>query len=89
MIVAAPTYDGGVFPIMNDFLHHLEIKTYRNRKVGIIENGSWAPMAGKVITSYFEKMKNIEIVPTTVSIRSSMKEDTTALLEQLADEILA
>lgn len=89
MIVAAPTYDGGVFPIMNDFLHHLEIKTYRNRKVGIIENGSWAPMAGKVMASYFEKMKNIEIVPTTVSIRSSMKEDTTALLEQLADEILA
>ena len=89
MIVAAPTYDGGVFPIMNDFLHHLEIKTYRNRKVGIIENGSWAPMAGKVMTSYFEKMKNIEIVPTKVSIRSSMKEDTTVLLEQLADEILA
>lgn len=89
MIVAAPTYDGGVFPIMNDFLHHLEIKAYKNRKVGIIENGSWAPMAGKVMTSYFEKMKNIEIVPTTVSIRSSMKEDTTVLLEQLADEILA
>ena len=89
MIVAAPTYDGGVFPIMNDFLHHLEIKAYKNRKVGIIENGSWAPMAGKVMTSYFEKMKNIEIVPTTVSIRSSMKEDTTALLEKLADEILA
>ena len=89
MIVAAPTYDGGVFPIMNDFLHHLEIKAYKNHKVGIIENGSWAPMAGKVMTSYFEKMKNIEIVPTTVSIRSSMKEDTTALLEQLADEILA
>lgn len=89
MIVAAPTYDGGVFPIMNDFLHHLEIKAYKNRKVGIIENGSWAPMAGKVMTSYFEKMKNIEIVPTTVSIRSSMKEDATALLEQLADEILS
>lgn len=89
MIVAAPTYDGGVFPIMNDFLHHLEIKAYKNRKVGIIENGSWAPMAGKVMTSCFEKMKNIEIVPTTVSIRSSMKEDTTVLLEQLADEILA
>lgn len=89
MIVAAPTYDGGVFPIMNDFLHHLEIKAYKNRKVGIIENGSWAPMAGKVMTSYFEKMKNIEIVPTTVSIRSSMKEDTTAFLEKLADEILA
>lgn len=89
MIVAAPTYDGGVFPIMNDFLHHLEIKAYKNRKVGIIENGSWAPMAGKVMTSYFEKMKNVEIVPTKISIRSSLKEDSTALLEQLADEILA
>lgn len=89
MIVAAPTYDGGVFPIMNDFLHHLEIKAYKNRKVGIIENGSWAPMAGKVMTSYFEKMKNVEIVPTKISIRSSFKEDSTALLEQLADEILA
>lgn len=89
MIVAAPTYDGGVFPIMNDFLHHLEIKAYKNRKVGIIENGSWAPMAGKVMTSYFEKMKNVEIVLTKISIRSSLKEDSTALLEQLADEILA
>ena len=89
MIVAAPTYNGGVFPIMNDFLHHLEIKAYKNRKVGIIENGSWAPMAGKVMTSYFEKMKNVEIVPTKISIRSSLKEDSTALLEQLADEILA
>ncbi len=89
MIVAAPTYDGGVFPIMNDFLHHLEIKAYKNRKVGIIENGSWAPMAGKIMTSYFEKMKNVEIVPTKISIRSSLKEDSTALLEQLADEILA
>ena len=89
MIVAAPTYDGGVFPIMNDFLHHLEIKAYKNRKVGVIENGSWAPMAGKVMKSYLESMKNIEIVPTTVSIRSTMNSDTEALLEQLADEILA
>lgn len=89
MIVAAPTYDGGVFPVMNDFLHHLDIKAYKNRKVGVIENGSWAPMAGKVMKSYFESMKNIELVPTTVTIRSSMNDETTALLEQLADEILA
>lgn len=89
MIVAAPTYDGGVFPIMNDFLHHLEIKAYKNRKVGVIENGSWAPMAGKVMKSYLESMKNIEIVPTTVTIRSSMNDETVALMEQLADEIIA
>ena len=89
MVVAAPTYDGGVFPIMNDFLHHLNIKAYKNRKVAIIENGSWAPMAGKVMRGYFENMKNIEIVPTSVKIRSVMTEENEKELEQLADEILA
>ncbi len=89
MVVAASTYDGGVFPAMNDFLHHLSIKAYKNRKVGIIENGTWAPMSGKVMRGYLESMKNIEIVPTTVTIRSSMKEENIEQLEQLADEILA
>lgn len=89
MIVAAPTYDGGVFPIMNDFLHHLDIKAYKNRKVGVIENGSWAPMSGKVMKAYFEKMKNIEVVPTTVTIKSTMTDENVAQLQQLADEILA
>ena len=89
MVVAAPTYDGGVFPIMNDFLHHLNIKAYKNRKVAIIENGSWAPMAGKVMRGYLENMKNIEIVPTSVKIRSVMTEENEKELEQLADEILA
>lgn len=89
MILAAPTYDGGVFPIMNDFLHHLAIKAYKNKKVGIIENGSWAPMAGKVMKGYLEAMKNIELTETTVTIKSAMKEETIAELEKLADEILA
>lgn len=89
MIVAAPTYDGGVFPIMNDFLHHLNIKSYKNRKVGIIENGSWAPMAGKVMKNYFDSMKNVEVVPTVVSIRSALKEADIESIEKLADEILA
>ena len=89
LVVAAPTYDGGIFPVANDFLHHLEIKAYKNRKVALIENGSWAPMAGKVMRSYFEKMKNIELTPTTVTIKSSMKPENIAQLEQLADEILA
>lgn len=89
MIVAAPTYDGGVFPIMNDFLHHLEIKAYKNRKVGIIENGSWAPMSGKIMRGYLERMKNVEIVPTTVTIKSTMSEENLSALHQLADEILA
>lgn len=89
LVVAAPTYDGGIFPIANDFLHHLEIKAYKNKKVALIENGSWAPMAGKVMKAYFEKMKNIELVPTTVTIKSALKEENITQLEQLADEILA
>ncbi len=88
MIVAAPTYDGGVFPVMNDFLHHLKIKGYKNRKVGIIENGSWTPISGKVMKEYFEAMKNIEICPTTVTIRSVMNGDNAANMQSLADEIL-
>ncbi len=89
LVVAAPTYDGGIFPVANDFLHHLEIKAYKNRRVALIENGSWAPMAGKVMRSYFEKMKNIELTPTTVTIKSSMKPENITQLEKLADEILA
>lgn len=89
MIVAAPTYDGGVFPIMNDFLHHLNIKGYKNRTVGIVENGSWAPMASKIMNGYFENMKNVTVVPTNVTLRASLKNDDIINLEQLADEILA
>lgn len=88
MVIAAPTYDGGIFPIMNDFLHHLKIKGYKNRKVAIVENGSWGPMAGKIMKEYMESMKNIELCPTTVTIRSAIKEENIAQLEALADEIL-
>ena len=88
MIIAAPTYDGGLFPIMNDFLHHLKIKSYKNRKVGVIENGSWAPMAGKVMKEYLSGMNNIEDCNTTVSIRSVMNDDNLTQMQQLADEIL-
>lgn len=89
MILAAPTYDGGIFPIMNDFLHHLKIKGYKNRKVGMIENGSWAPMAGKIMTEYLQSMKNVEICPTKVTISSAMKNENVEQLDLLADEILA
>lgn len=89
MVIAAPTYDGGIFPIMNDFLHHLKIKGYKNRKVAIVENGSWGPMAGKIMKEYMESMKNIEICPTAVTIRSAMKDENVTQLEALADEILA
>ncbi|MBR2176798.1 MAG: FprA family A-type flavoprotein [Clostridia bacterium] len=88
MVILAPTYDGGIFPIANDFLHHLKIKTYRNRKVAIVENGSWAPAAGKIIREYFESMKGIEISDVSVTIKSSVKPETVAQLEALADSIL-
>lgn len=89
MILAAPSYDSGVFPIMNDFLHHLKIKGYKNRKVGIVENGSWGPSAARVMTEYLEAMKNIEICASKVTIRSALKETDFEKLSQLADEILA
>ncbi len=88
MIVAAPSYDADVFPIMNDFLYHLKSKGYKKRTVGIVENGSWAPSAGKVMNSYFEGMKDITVVPTKVTIRAAVKEADIAVLEKLADEIL-
>lgn len=88
MIVAAASYDGGVFPCMEDFLRHLAGKAYQNRKVAIVENGSWAPSAGRVMKGILETMKNVEIVPQMVTIKSTMKESDVAALEQLADSML-
>ena len=89
VVVAASSYDGGVFPIMHDFLYHLQIKNYQKRRFGIIENGSWAPSAGKVMRSMIEGLKGCEIVEPMVTIRSRMKAADEAQLEQLADSLLA
>lgn len=89
MVVAAASYDAGVFPVMHDFLHHLQTKAYQKRRVGIIENGSWAPTAGKVMSVMLEQMKNIEIVGPMVTIRSRMKQTDVPQLEALADAMLA
>ena len=88
LIVAASSYDAGVFPPMHDFLHHLQIKNFQNRKVGIIENGSWAPCAARVMKEMLQTMKSIEIAEPTVTIRSRMKEEDLTQLEMLADEML-
>lgn len=88
IVVAAATYDGGLFPVMHDFLHHLQIKNYQKRRFGIIENGSWAPAAGRVMRTMIETMKNCEIVEPVVTIRSRMKPADEAQLEQLAEAIL-
>ena len=89
VVVAASSYDGGVFPVMHDFLYHLQIKNYQKRRFGIIENGSWAPSAGKVMRSMIEGLKDCEIVEPMVTIRSRMKAADEALLEQLADSLLS
>ena len=89
LVVAAASYDGGVFPVMHDFLHHLQIKSYQKRKVGIIENGSWAPCAARVMRSMLETMKDVEIVEPVVTIRSRMKQEDIPLLENLADALLS
>ena len=89
VVVAASSYDGGVFPVMHDFLYHLQIKNYQKRRFGIIENGSWAPSAGKVMRSMIEGLKDCEIVEPMVTIRSRMKSADEAQLEQLADSLLS
>ena len=89
LIVAAASYDAGVFPPMHDFLHHLQIKSYQKRHVGIMENGSWAPCAARVMTSMLEQMKEIEIVQPVVTIHSRMKQTDIPTMEELADAILA
>lgn len=88
LVVAAPSYDGGVFPVMNDFLHHLKIKGYKNRKVAMIENGSWAPCAIKSMQPYFDEMKGIEISDAKVTIRSTMTAENKVQLAALADSII-
>ncbi len=87
MVVAGASYDGGVFPCLQDFLHHLQSKAYQNRTIGIIENGSWGPTAGRTMKAILETMKNVTIVDPMVTIKSTMKESDMPALEALADAI--
>lgn len=89
VILMAASYDGGVFPPMESFLHHLKSKAYQNRKVALVENGSWAPSAAKAMKAVLETMKNVTICENTVTIKSVMKDANVAEMETLADEILA
>lgn len=88
MVVACATYDAGLFPCMEDFLCHLKNKNYQKRTVGLIENGSWGPMAAKKMREYFDSMKEIKICDQVVTIKSTVKEDTIKAMEALADELL-
>ena len=88
IVLATTTYTNDIFPFMKDFIHHLTGRNYQNRTIGLIENGTWNPMANKVMESMFESSKNITILPTKVTIKIAMKEDTIVALEKLAEEIL-
>lgn len=89
VVLAAATYDGGVFPCMEDFLHHLKSKNYQKRKIALIENGSWGPMAAKTMKGILEGMKELTICEKTVTIKSAMKQENVAQMEELAEELLA
>ena len=89
IVLAASSYDAGVFLPMHDLLTHLSYKAFQNRKVGLIENGSWAPSAAKTMRGLLEPMKNVEILEPVVTIRSSMKDTDLPQLEALADALIA
>ncbi len=84
VILACATYDGGIFPCMEEFLSHLKSKNYQKRKFGLIENGSWGPMAAKIMRQMLESMKEIEIVEPVVTIRSAMNAASAAKMQELA-----
>ena len=88
LVVACPTYDGALFPAVEDFLYHLKLKNYQNRKVAFIENGTWAPMAAKKMKEYFEGMKNITVCDTVVTVKSTLNAASREQLNTLASELL-
>lgn len=87
LVLAAATYDGGVFPCMEEFLLHLKSKNFQKRTVGLMENGSWAPLSGKVMRGMLEPMKEITIAEPMVTIRSAVHADTLEVMNQLADAL--
>lgn len=88
LVVASSTYDGGLFPCMEDFLLHLKAKNYQKRTVALMENGSWAPQAAKKMTAILETMKEITICEPVVTIKSTMNEDNLKTMGELADKLV-
>ena len=87
LVLATTTYNADIFPFMKTFIHHLTERNYQNRTIGLIENGSWAPLAAKVMRGMFEKSKNITFTDTTVKILSALNDDSTAQLDAMAEEL--
>ena len=87
LVLAAASYDGGVFPVMEEFLHHLRSKAFQNRKVALIENGSWQPTAVRTMRGVLENMKDLEIIEPVITVFSTMKEENRIQLEKLAEHL--
>lgn len=87
MVVCASTYDGGVFLPAEDFIHHLKAKNYQKRTIGLVENGTWAPLAAKKMREEFEQMKEMRILDSVVTIRSVLRSDSEAQMDQLVEEL--
>lgn len=88
MVLACATYDGGLFPVMEDFLNHLKAKNFQNRKAALVENGSWAPLAAKKMRESLESMKNIELCENIVSIKSTVKAENVEQMDKMIAELL-
>ena len=88
LVVCCPTYDAGLFPVMEDFLHHLKAKAYQKRTVGFVENGTWAPTAGKQMRAAFEGMKEIRLLDPTVTISSTLNAASEAQMDALVEALL-
>lgn len=87
LVLAAPTYDGGLFPKMVDFIHHLKIKNFQKRKIAFIENGSWAPQAARIMKELVKDFKDVEIIEQQVTIRGAFKETDKKSVEELAEKL--
>ena len=87
LVLATTTYNGDIFPFMKEYIHHLTERNYQNRTIGLIENGSWAPVAVKVMTKMFEGSKNLTFTNTTVKIFSALNDETKAQVDALAEEL--
>jgi len=89
LVLATTTYNGDIFPFMKEFIHHLTERAYKNRTIGLIENGSWAPTAAKTMVKMFEGTKNLSFTDTTVKIFSALSNENCAQIEAMANELLA
>jgi flavorubredoxin len=87
LVLATTTYNGDIFPFMKEFIHHLTERSYQNRTIGLMENGTWAPVANKIMTKMLEGSKNLTFTENSVKIMSALSDDSRAQIEALAEEL--